>query len=312
MSLDAVLDRRALIISGKGGVGKTTVAAALGVLAARHGRGVLLCEVEGKHALSALFGLEDLTSSPTALTRNLYGMNISPEASLRDYFEVQFHLKRIARPLVTSQLVYYVTHAAPGLRDILMLGTVWHEATRKRRFDLVVLDTPAAGHAVSMLASPEGFLHAVPVGMLANHARELAEFLKDPGRVSIHLVSLAEEMPVNETIETTHLLEERLRMDVAHIFLNMLYPPLDSDLAALERDAAEAGGALDSGTARALFECGRFYRARRALQQEQRSTLVEALGETAPIIDVPFLFRESLGGKEIELLADEIEARLTP
>lgn len=304
-------------------MGKTTIAAVMGILASRHSKRVLIAEVEGKGTLSQLFGVEELTQEPKEVQPDLYAMNISPEEALQEYFEVAFHMKRIAKPLITSQLIYYVTHAAPGLRDILMLGKIWYAATQRKDFDLIVLDTPAAGHAVSMLRSPEGFLHAVPVGPLAGHARQILEWLRNPEQVSIHLVSVAEETPVNETIETTRLLENRTGMDVETIFLNMLYPaPADDPelVAAFEKLsgpedisklAASTGAGIGSRDARALFDLAEFYRARREIQKHHRRTLVEELQDTAPVVDLPFLFREKFGTKELDFLADEIEVQLT-
>ena len=317
----AILDRRLLIISGKGGVGKTTVSAALGVLAARHGKRVLVAEVEGKNALSGLLKTGPLTSEPRELLPGLFAMSISPEEALREYFEIQFHAKRMLRPLVASQLVYFVTHAAPGLRDILMLGKIWYSVARRNEFDLAILDTPAAGHAVSMLRSPEGFLEAVPVGTLASHARRVSDWLKDPQQVAVHLVSLAEETPVRETIETTTLMEQRVGMAVDTIHVNMLYPPLADDPAlesafdrlktprGLQRRSKE-GPVLAPERAQALFDCGSFYRARRSLQQAHRQVLEEQLGGTAAIVDLPFLFGQHFGAKELDLLADAVEEQV--
>ncbi|MCW3036673.1 MAG: ArsA family ATPase [Actinobacteria bacterium] len=318
MSLDAILDRRLLIISGKGGVGKTTIAAALGVMAARHDLRVLVAEIEGKNALSSLLAAPPLTSEPRELRPGLWAMHVSPEEALSEYFEVQFHAKRVVKPLVTSQLVYYVTHAAPGLRDILMLGKIWYQVARKGEFDLAILDTPAAGHAVSMLRSPEGFLEAVPVGTLAGHARRVSDWLHDPEQVAVHLVSLAEETPVKETLETTRLLEERVHMNVDRVHLNMLYPPFAEDPAvnaALDRLKTPRGlrprtkdaPPLSDQRAQALFACGEFYRDRRAIQQEHRQTLIDGLDGTASVIDLPFLFGDGFAGKELDLLADVIE-----
>ena len=321
MSLDAILNRRLLIISGKGGVGKTTISAALGVMAARHDLRVLVAEVEGKTALSSLLGNGPLTSEPRELRPGLFAMNISPEDALREYFEVQFHAKRVTRPLVASQLVYYVTHAAPGLRDILMLGKIWYMVARKSQFDLAVLDTPAAGHAVSMLRSPQGFLEAVPVGTLAGHARRVLDWLRDPDQVAVHLASLAEETPVNETLETADLLARRVQMPVECVYLNGLYPPVADDPAtvrSLDRlrsprglmpRTKEAPGA-DPARAAALFACGEFYRARRAMQQEHREQLLDGLAETTSVIDLPFLFGDSFGRKELDHLADAIEEQV--
>jgi anion-transporting ArsA/GET3 family ATPase len=318
VSLDAILNRRLLIISGKGGVGKTTIAAALGVMASRHDLRVLVAEIEGKNALSSLLAAPPLTSEPRELRPGLWAMHVSPEEALSEYFEVQFHAKRVVKPLVTSQLVYYVTHAAPGLRDILMLGKIWYQVARKGEFDLAILDTPAAGHAVSMLRSPEGFLEAVPVGTLAGHARRVSDWLHDPEQVAVHLVSLAEETPVKETLETTRLLEERVHMNVDRVHLNMLYPPFAEDPAvnaALDRLKTPRGlrprtkdaPPLSDQRAQALFACGEFYRDRRAIQQEHRQTLIDGLDGTASVIDLPFLFGDAFAGKELDLLADAIE-----
>ncbi len=325
MSLDAILDRRLLIISGKGGVGKTTISAALGMMAARHGLRVLVAEVEGKNAISHLLGVPPLTSEPREVRPGLWAMHVSPEEALREYFEVQFHAKRVARPLVASQLVYFVTHAAPGLRDILMLGKIWYQVARKGEFDMALLDTPAAGHAVSMLRSPEGFLEAVQVGTLANQAKRVSDWLHDPEQVAIHLVSLAEETPVKETLETARLMEERVHMHVDCVHVNMLYPPFAEDPAlnaALDRmktprglrPRAKGTEVLSDDRAQALFACGEFYRDRRAMQQEHRGRLVEGLGGSASVVDLPFLFGDGFAGKELDLLADVIEeqASATP
>lgn len=318
MLLDALLSRRLWIISGKGGVGKTTLAAALGLVASRNGKRVLVAEVEGKHALAALFGEDALTHTPVRLDQNLYGMSISPDKSLEEYFQDQLHLGRIAKPIVSSQVLDYVTHAAPGLRDVLMLGKVWYEANRKHDYDLIILDTAAAGHAVSMLRSPQGFLHAVPVGPLASQARRIVEWLQDPEKVSILLASLPEEMPVNETIETTQLLEERVGMDVAAILINMLYPPISEDAGVTAKiEGFRSPADLISETpmsdldAAALYDCSRFYLERRALQQEHRKRLVKTESHTAAMVDIPYLFSAQLGKQELDILAAAIEEQMT-
>lgn len=317
MPLDAILDRRLLIISGKGGVGKTTIAAAIGVLAARHNRRVLIAEVEGKENLPRLFGAPPLTATPAPLRYNLSAMTVDPEEALQEYFEVQFHMKRLARPLVTSQLVDYVTHTAPGLRDILLLGKVWYAATRRKQFDVIVMDTPAAGHAVSMLRSPEGFLHAVPVGPLANHTRQVLAWLQDPEHVSIHLACLPEELPVTETIETVLAVEDQLKMNVSHIFMNMVWPPFSEDPsvnAKIEKMKSAAAlkkrGSLTAQQAEELYNLTEFYRSRRAVQQGHREAMAEAVSRTASIVELPYLFTEAFGEAEVDAIADEIEKQL--
>jgi anion-transporting ArsA/GET3 family ATPase len=317
--VEAMLDRRLLIVSGKGGVGKTTVSAALGLVAARHGLRVLLAEVEGKGALASLFQSRELGTTPVELRPGIYGMTISPEDALTEYFDVQFHLKRLARPISTSQLAYYVTHAAPGLRDILMLGKVWYSSTRKREFDLTVLDAHATGHVLTMLRSPDALTKAIPIGPLAGHAQKVADWLRDPRQVSVNLVTLAEEMPVNETVDTTRRLSSEVGLATSHVFVNMLYPPAadDPDVAAaiaglgspadVVAEAHKAGVRLKKDRAERLYAFAAFYQARHDLQQHHRRRLVRAMGRGAPIVDLPYLFRSRFGAKELELLADRIE-----
>jgi anion-transporting ArsA/GET3 family ATPase len=319
VAMEAILDRRLLIVSGKGGVGKTTVSAALGTVAARHGRRVLLAEVEGKGALAGLFGVGELTTTPMEVRPGIYGMTISPEDALTEYFDVQFHLKRLAKPITTSQLAYYVTHAAPGLRDILMLGKVWYSSTRRREFDLIVLDAHAAGHVLSMLRSPDALTRAIPIGPLAGHAQKVANWLRDPRQVSVNLVTIAEEMPVNETVETTKALASQVGLNVSHVFVNMLYPPVaeDPEVAAViaglgspadvTAEALKADVRLGKDQAEGLFGFADFYRSRYELQQHHHRRLVRAMGRGAPIVDIPLLFRSTFGQKELELLADKIE-----
>lgn len=282
------------------------MAAAIGALAARRGQRVLLAEVQGKDYLSQLFGVGSLEPAPRKLRDNLYGMRVDAEEALEQYLEVKFHMKRIARPFVSSTLVDYVTHAAPGLHDILILGKVWYMATRQRDFDLVVLDAPASGHAVSMLRSPEGFLNAVPVGPLANHARQLLAFLQDPQQVSINLAALPEEMPINETIETTQLLEEQLSMNVDHVLVNMVLEPV--------RLIENLNGPdqLRGPDADELFRCAEFYRARRSLQEAHLRTFRTKLSRTAQIVRIPYLFRSRITAADIDLLADAIERQMQP
>jgi len=317
VSLAAILDRRLSIISGKGGVGKTTLAAVLGLVLSQEGRRTLVAEVEGKDTLASMFGAPPLTTQPAELADSLWGMKITPEEALEEYFDVQLHMKRIAKPLISSQLVDYVTHSAPGLRDILMLGKVWYAAVKRRDFDHIVLDTAAAGHAVSMLRSPEGFLHAVPIGPLATHTKQVLGWLQDPSEVGIHLASMPEEMPVNETIETTRMLEEKLGMNVSHVFMNMIFPPISDDpkveaeVDAISSPLALASQGFGKKASEETFRILNFYRKRRSLQQEHRKQLSDELASTADIIDLPFIMSDVFGLDELRQLAEIAREQLT-
>ena len=213
MSIDELFAPKILIVSGKGGVGKTTVAAALALVAARRGRRVCIAEVEAKNTLARLFGADDLSYEPSELSPDVVGMNIVPEKALAEYLRVQYHMRRISSVFTTTHFVDYITTAAPGLKDILTLGKIWYlEQDRgvQEGFDTIIVDAPAAGHMLTFLSAPIGLSDALRVGPVRRQSDWLVQMLRDPERTRVHLVTLAEEMPVRETLETSQALDARL------------------------------------------------------------------------------------------------------
>jgi anion-transporting ArsA/GET3 family ATPase len=219
---------RVLIVSGKGGVGKTTVSAALGLLAARHGRRVCIAEVDQKGTLPRLFGGSNVGYEPAEIAPQVWGLNISPDDALVEYLSVQYHMKRIAKVFTSTHFMDFVTTAAPGLKDILVLGKIWYleqgrGAPNTPRFDTIIVDAPAAGHMLTFLQAPMGLSDALRVGPVRRQADWLIGLLRDPARTRVHLVTLPEEMPVSETIETTAALSERIGIDQGVVFANAVY-----------------------------------------------------------------------------------------
>ena len=320
MQTDAFLRPKILIVSGKGGVGKTTVAAALALVAARAGRRVCIAEVDRKGTLPRLFGGGQLDYEPKELSPGVWGMNIIPEEALAEYLDVQYHMKRISKAFTSTHFVDYITTAAPGLKDILILGKVWYlEQDRGQTFDTIVVDAPAAGHMLTFLSAPAGLSDAVRVGPIRRQAEWLAQMLRDPDRARVHLVSLAEEMPVTETLETAEALEGRLGINTGTVFANAVYRELldDEQRVTLEkvmadgradelRDAAaQVGLALEEEDVDALVAYSDFLDSRRAIQQKHLRTLKRGVDE--PVIQLPFLFSAGLALPDIETLADVIE-----
>src|SRR5918996_4378879 len=229
MHVDEFLDPKVLIVSGKGGVGKTTVAAALALVAARHGRKVCMAEVDRKGTLPKLFGGGEVTYEPRELSPGVWGLNIIPEDALAEYLRVQYHMSRISRVFRSTHFVDYITTAAPGLKDILVLGKIWYlENGRgtKHNFDTIVVDAPAAGHMLTFLSAPLGLSDAVRVGPVRRQSDWLVQMLQDPARTNVHLVSTPEEMPVGETLETSAALEERIGITSGVAFANAVYTKL--------------------------------------------------------------------------------------
>ena len=165
--MDEFLAPRILVVSGKGGVGKTTVAAALALVAARNGREVCLAEVDRKGTLPRLFGGDRVGYEPRELAPGVWGINLLPDEALAEYLEVQYHMKRISRAFTGTHFVDFITTAAPGLKDILVLGKIWYLEQGRgvdQHFDTVIVDAPAAGHMVNFLQAPAGLSDAVRVG----------------------------------------------------------------------------------------------------------------------------------------------------
>lgn len=328
MLLDEFLEPKILIVSGKGGVGKTTVAAALGLVAARQGRKVCLAEVDQKATLARLFGGGALTYEPTELSPEVWGLNITPEDALAEYLKVQYHMTRISKAFTNTHFVDYITTAAPGLKDILVLGKIWYLEQNKKGgnsrhdFDTIVVDAPAAGHMLTFLQAPSGLADAVRVGPISRQSEWLNDMLTDPSRVRVQLVSLAEEMPVSETVETSQTLKAKLSIMQGPVFANAVYSELltsaesehleaiaaDGSIAELCPTAEKVGVRLDQDDLDALLGYARFLDARRAIQNAHLEDLREGVEE--PVIELPFLFSAGLALPDIETLADVIEQQV--
>jgi anion-transporting ArsA/GET3 family ATPase len=298
---------RVVIVAGKGGVGKTTVTAALAVAAARTGMSVLIVEVEGKSGLAAAFDRPALTYDEANLDDGIVARTLTPDAALLDYLE-SHGLKRISKRLASSGALDVVSTAVPGMKDILVLGKV-KSLEQGRTADLIILDAPAAGHAVSFLLSARGLLDAVRVGPVRKQAQDVVELLSDPARCQVVLVTIPEETPVNELIDTAFAIEDRAGVALGPVVVNGCYEPPAFGVPTVESIAADAT-ALDRFVspreADDLVRAAAFRAARYAVQQEQAARLAEKL--PLPQVRLPFLFSAALGRAEIHHLADLLSA----
>lgn len=328
MHIDEFLEPRVLIVSGKGGVGKTTVAAALALVAARRGRTVCIAEVDRKGSLPRLFSSRDIGYQPAEMAPGVWGMNLIPEEALAEYLHVQYHMKRISKVFSSTHFVDYITTAAPGLRDILLLGKIWYleqgrgTGADHPSFDTIVVDAPAAGHMLTFLSAPMGLADAIRVGPVRRQSEWLLEMLRDPARSRVHLVTLAEEMPVTETLETEEAMRTRVGISAGTVFANAVYSELLTDtekqrLAELEEqqsyepllnEAAEIRLQLDTDDVEALAGYARFLEARRDIQARHLRALKKGVEE--PVVELPFLFSAGLALPDIETLADTVEAEI--
>ncbi|MEA2461193.1 MAG: hypothetical protein QOH90_1370 [Actinomycetota bacterium] len=328
MDIDRFLGPKILIVSGKGGVGKTTISGALALVAARQGRKVCIAEVDRKGTLPKLFGGGSVSYDPSELAPGVWGMNIVPDEALAEYLDIQYHMKRIAKVFSSTHFVDFITATAPGLKDILVLGKIWYleqgrdNGGERHDFDTIIVDAPAAGHMLSFLSAPMGLSDAVQVGPVRRQADWIAQMLTDPKRSSVHLVSLAEEMPVTETLETAAALEKKVGIEPGVIFANAIYPSHlgKTDLATLEEiladgdpeelfdPARKVGLQLDREDLEALTGYARFLEARRTIQTKHLKALRK--GAASPVAELPFLFSAGLSLPGIEKIADAIEENI--
>lgn len=310
---------RVVIVAGKGGVGKTTVTAALALAAARQGLRPLIVELEGKSGLASMFGREPLDYEEVVLADasatgagEVRGRTLTPDEALVEYLQ-DLGLGRLSRRLVSSGVLDMVVTAIPGLKDLVVLGKVKQIEQRVASGDddapdLVLIDAPAAGHAITFLRSARGLVDAVRVGPIRAQAVDVQEMLSDGERTQVVLVTLPEETPVNELVETAFSLEDEVGVSLGPVVVNGLYPPVDGLDADPTAAAEEAGSSLRKGEAAELAAAAEFRRHRIALQAEQLTRLDESL--PLPQVRLPFLFEAELDPAGLGELADAVLAGL--
>jgi anion-transporting ArsA/GET3 family ATPase len=293
---------RVLIVAGKGGVGKTTVTATLARMAADAGLRPLIIEVEGKSGIGSIFGRRDpLTYEEVTLGDGVRARTLTPDDALLEYLE-DHGMKRVSKRLAQSGALDVVSTAVPGIKDILVLGKVKQlERAGAGSADVLILDAPAAGHAVTFLTSAQGLLDAARVGPIRQQAQDVVDLLSDPARSQVILVTLPEETPVNELIETAYKLEDRVGIKLGPVVVNGVYP-------VLEGLTAEPPPDLPEEQRTALREAAEFRLARQELHREQLDRLSDAL--PLPQLRLPFLFTPEIGPGELQVLTQAMAAEV--
>jgi anion-transporting ArsA/GET3 family ATPase len=297
-----------IIVAGKGGVGKTAVTATLAMAASLSGIRTLVIEVEGKSGLASLFESDDFTYrdqqlvAPSEVHAGVTARTLTPDEALLDYLK-DHGLQRISKRLVSSGALDLVSTAVPGIRDILVLGKV-KQLERAGDADLILLDAPAAGHAITFLRSATGLADAVKVGPINAQANDVAELLHDPARCRVVLVTSPEETPVNELIETAYSLEDEVGVALGPVVVNGVFPELDGLQVDPATAADRADVALSEDELALLESSSQFRRVRTALQRAQLDRMASDL--PLPQLRLPYLFSSDLGRAEIDLLAERL------
>ncbi len=280
------------IVTGKGGTGKTTVAAALAMALSRKGRRVLLCEVEGRQGIAQLFDVAPLPYEERMIAvgpsgGEVHALAIDPESALLEYLQMFYRLGRAGRALDRFGIIDFATTIAPGVRDVLLTGKVY-EAARRRTgdrfaYDAVVMDAPPTGRITRFLNVNSELAGLAKVGPIRRQADSIMEMMRAPS-THVHLVTVLEEMPVTETIDGIAGLEAE-RLPVGHVVVNLIQPDLigastRSALTDGSLDVAAVGTVLErSGlppaAAGSLINGGLDAMNRADLQADQRTDLVD-------------------------------------
>jgi anion-transporting ArsA/GET3 family ATPase len=307
-----------VVVAGKGGVGKTTVTAALGLVAARAGLRVLLVGLDDQLGLPTLFGQTDpLTyepvplasdSLPASATDSLSGQVITSEAALLEYL-AGHGLRRVAKRLVQTGTLDVIATAIPGIREVLVLGKL-KQLELAGAADLIVVDAPATGHALTFLTSSSGVLDAARGGPLRSQAQAVVEMLSDGKRCSVMLVTVPEETPINELVESAYQLEDEVGIKLGPVVVNGCFRTSGSLSVDPAAAALEDGVQVDQATLHVIEEAAAFTANQVRLQQDQLARLAEALA--LPRLVLPSVFVASAGPNELvelgEALASAIEA----
>ncbi len=298
-----------MFVTGKGGVGKSTVAIALGLLAARQGLRTIVAQLASQDRIQGLYDAEREQFREMELEPGLFTISIDPQQAMEEYLRVK--AGTLGQALGSSRLFQAFAMATPGMRELLSIGKVWELAQLDRRtrgaapYDLVIVDAPATGHGVGLLRTPKTFADIARVGPIAHQGRTIADTIADREFTGVIAVATPEEMPVNETLALADELgRDELALDL--VIVNALYPARFE-----EPEIAELTAALSrtrSALARSALRAALSEHARAATQREQRDRLRERVD--GRLVELPYVFTDHLGLPELGQLAEALEALL--
>jgi anion-transporting ArsA/GET3 family ATPase len=310
-----LLQLKLVFVTGKGGVGKTTVSAALAQLAAEHGKRVLACEVDGKGDLAALFESPPTGFVPKEISPGVSSMSMDTEASLREYLKLHLRIPIVGRIGPLAKAFDFVATAAPGVREILTVGKLCYEV-REQHYDMVVVDAPASGHIIGQLAAPQAINDLVKVGMIRSQTDWMLDILSDPSKTGLVAVTTPEEMPVSETLELTERVREETTVRMSAVVVNRVLPELfggreEEIFEQLRVPETEAIVSTRAGSSVApVMDAARLAVTMRRTRAGHLQRLQAGLPPDLPVLLLPYLFARTHGMRTTRQVAQSLGEEL--
>jgi anion-transporting ArsA/GET3 family ATPase len=305
-------ERRLVVTTGKGGVGKTTVAAAITLAAARAGKRACVAELDGQWRIQRMFGHRARSYEPVPIAPGADAMSLSPVDCLDDFGKRKLRLDAMVRLVLTNRLMTAFVEAVPGLHDLLQLGKLDNMLNEPlptdTRYDVIVLDAPATGHGLTLLAAARAMSDLARVGPLYELSHAIERLIDDPARTACVIVTLPEDLPVNETLELVDALGDERPLLQAVIANQVRAPALPSTPPWPVVEAALSASPVPE--VRALGEMAGLWIARERDQRAALERLERGLGQT-PLLRLPQLEPHELRAEDLRALADDLgrEAR---
>jgi anion-transporting ArsA/GET3 family ATPase len=310
-----LLERKLIFVTGKGGVGKTTIAAALAWLAADRGKRTLVCEIDAKGNLADFYETGPIRFEEREIAPRLWAMSMDTEASLKQYLSLQLKMRLVTHMGPLTKMFDFVASAAPGVREIVTVGKLCWEV-KEKHYDTIVVDASASGHIVGQLAAPQAINQLVQVGLVRQQTGWMLDILGDPDQTGLLVVATPAEMPVSETLELTTRLREETNVDLAAVVVNRVLPELfgrgeEEVFERLDQPeprsllAAEVGGPVDT-----LMKAARLTVTMRRSRTEHLERLRDAIDPGIPLLYIPYLFFRSHGLRATHQVADALSAEL--
>jgi anion-transporting ArsA/GET3 family ATPase len=310
-----LLDLRLVFVTGKGGVGKTTVAAGLSQLAAEHGKRVLVCEVDAKGDVTSLFEATPTDFTPREIAPGIWSMSMDTEASLREYLKLHLRIPVVGRIGPLAKAFDFVATAAPGVREILTVGKLCWEV-REAHYDIVIVDAPASGHIIGQLAAPQAINDLVKVGLIRGQTDWMLDILSDPRQTGLVAVCTPEEMPVNETLELATRVREETTVRMSAVMVNRVLPELFSQPEETvfeqlrEPEVEVVLSERAGGTVTPVLEAARLAVTLRRTRSVHLQRLQAGLPEGLPVLLLPYLFARSFGARTTRQVAHALGEEL--